>query len=88
MTTYSTNILVSFGMPVFNDLDYLPVALDALLAQSHDNFELIISDDCSTDGSEQVCREYAKKDPRIRYIRQTTNLGISRNLEFLLKEAH
>jgi len=78
--------LVSIGMPVFNDRQFLAPALDALLAQSYENFELIISDDASIDGSEVICREYAARDPRIRYIRQSTNLGISRNMMFLLKQ--
>ncbi len=79
--------LVSIGMPVFNDLAFLRQALDSLLNQSYRNFELIISDDCSTDGSGALCEEYARLDARIRYIRQTKNMGISRNMEFLLKQA-
>jgi len=78
--------LVSIGMPVFNDKQFLAPALEALLAQSYSHFELIISDDGSTDGSEAICREYAAKDPRIRYIRQPENLGISRNMMFLLAQ--
>ncbi|HVU98933.1 MAG TPA: glycosyltransferase family A protein [Puia sp.] len=74
-------------MPVFNDKLFLIKALDSLLSQSFRDFELIISDDCSTDGSGALCEEYAKRDPRIVYIRQTKNIGISRNMEFLLKQA-
>lgn len=79
--------LVSIGMPVFNDKQFLTQALEALAAQSYSNCELIISDDCSTDGSEAICLEFAARDSRIRYIRQPTNLGISRNMMFLLAEA-
>ncbi len=79
--------LVSIGMPVFNDKQFLAPSLEALLAQSYTNFELIISDDGSTDGSEAICREYAARDPRIRYLRQPINLGISRNMMFLLEQA-
>ena len=78
--------LVSIGMPVFNDKPFLAPAIDALLAQTYTNFELIISDDGSTDGSEKICRDYAARDPRIRYIRQPKTLGISRNMTFLLGE--
>jgi glycosyltransferase involved in cell wall biosynthesis len=78
---------VSIGMPVFNDRLFIRKAIDSLLAQSFTDFELILSDDCSTDGSADICRVYASRDSRIRYIRQEKNLGISRNMEFLLREA-
>ncbi len=83
----NNNIKVSIGMPVFNDKQFLSKALDSILAQTFTNFELIISDDGSTDGSETICLEYAKKDNRIKYIRQKTNLGISRNMNFLLSKS-
>jgi len=79
--------LISIGMPVYNDITFLPRSLNSLLSQSYTNFELIISDDFSTDGSEIICREYANKDNRIRYIRQVSNIGISKNMSFLLNEA-
>lgn len=78
---------VSIGMPVYNDKSFLKEALDSILSQTYTNFELIISDDFSTDGSTDTCIEYAEKDKRIRYIRQVKNIGISKNMEFLLKEA-
>jgi len=80
-------IMVSIGMPVFNDKQFLAKSIESLLNQSFINFELIISDDCSTDGSDIICRYYAKQDNRIKYIRQLSNLGISRNMEFLLANA-
>jgi glycosyltransferase involved in cell wall biosynthesis len=79
--------LVSIGMPVFNDKFFLIKALESIVNQSYIHFELILSDDCSTDGSAQVCQDYALKDKRIKYIRQTQNIGISRNMEFLLRQA-
>lgn len=74
-------------MPVFNDKKFLKRALDSLLVQTHRDFELIISDDGSTDGSEEICKEYVHADPRIQYIRQAQNMGISKNMEFLLSKA-
>jgi len=53
--------------------------LDSLLAQEFEDFELIISDNASTDATQQICLEYASKDPRIRYHRNKTNLGSVRN---------
>jgi len=80
--------LVTIGMPVYNDKLFLRKSLESIINQSYSNFEFIISDDCSTDGSAQVCEEYASKDPRIKYIRQNHNIGISRNMEFLLQQAN
>jgi len=80
--------MISIGLAVYNDEKFLREALDSLLAQSHENFKLLISDDCSTDGSNEICEEYAARDKRIQYFRQTTNLGISRNMEFLLAKAN
>ncbi|RLA01031.1 MAG: glycosyltransferase family 2 protein [Gammaproteobacteria bacterium] len=58
------------------------------MSQSFENFELIISDNASTDNTEHICREYADRDSRIRYIRQPQNLGAGANLLFVLDEAH
>lgn len=79
--------LVSVGMPVFNGEKYIRESLDSLLGQTFTDFELLISDNASTDGTETICREYAGRDSRIRYIRQERNLGIAANFEFVLKES-
>lgn len=71
--------LVSIGMPVYNGERYIRQALDSLLAQDYANFELIISDNVSTDGTQGICLEYAARDERIRYYRNETNLGALRN---------
>jgi glycosyltransferase involved in cell wall biosynthesis len=78
---------LSIGLPVYNGEQYLPEALDALLGQTFTDFELIISDNASTDRTEEICREYARRDPRIRYIRQRTNIGIDPNHWFLTQQA-
>lgn len=78
---------VSIGMPVFNDLPFIEKALISILRQTWQDFELIISDDGSSDGSMDVCLRYAALDPRIRFIRQPENLGISRNMRFLYDQA-
>lgn len=66
---------VSIGMPVYNAESYLSQAIDSLLAQTYADFEIIISDNASTDQTEAICRDYAKRDPRISYVRQQENLG-------------
>jgi glycosyltransferase involved in cell wall biosynthesis len=78
---------VSIGMPVFNGEKFIREALDSLLAQTFTDFELIISDNASTDGTEAICREYAATDARIRYVRQVKNLGAIANFKFVLDEA-
>jgi glycosyltransferase involved in cell wall biosynthesis len=80
-------ILISVGMPVYNGEKYIREALDSAFSQTHANIELIISDNASEDNTEEICREYAKKDPRIRYIRQTENRGIFFNSHFVVQEA-
>lgn len=70
---------VSIGLPVYNGERYLAAALDSLLAQTHQDFELIVSDNASTDRTEQIARDYAARDPRIRYSRNETNIGAPRN---------
>jgi glycosyltransferase involved in cell wall biosynthesis len=71
--------IVSVGLPVYNGENYLSDALDSLLAQTFADFELILSDNASTDGTEAICREYAKKDSRIRFFRSETNYGAAWN---------
>jgi glycosyltransferase involved in cell wall biosynthesis len=70
---------VSIGLPVYNGENYLAETLDSILAQTFRAFELIISDNASTDGTEAICRKYAAADPRIRYFRNAENLGAARN---------
>jgi len=70
---------VTVGLPVFNGEKYLAGALACLQGQDHEDFEVVISDNASTDGTESICREYAGKDRRIRYYRNPANLGASRN---------
>ena len=78
---------VSVGLPVYNGADYLEEALDSLLDQTFEDFELIISDNASTDGTEAICRAYALCDARIRYMRSTTNRGAAANYNLVLETA-
>jgi glycosyltransferase involved in cell wall biosynthesis len=78
---------VSIGMPVYNGAKYIKEALDSLLAQTYTDFELIISDNASTDSTQAICEEYASKDNRIRYIRQNENIGAVKNFQFVLDES-
>ena len=80
-------VLITIGMPVYNDRLFIVETLHSILNQSFKKFKLIISDDCSTDGSGDICLEYAKNDSRITYIRQENNIGISKNMQYLLSLA-
>ena len=71
--------LVSIGLPVYNGKKYLVQALDALLAQDLEDFELIISDNASEDATGEIAKAYAARDGRIRYYRNERNLGLARN---------
>jgi glycosyltransferase involved in cell wall biosynthesis len=77
---------VTIGIPVFNDVKFIKQCLDSLLNQTYNNIEIIISDDQSTDGSNLICEQYASNHHNIHYFRQPLNLGISRNMEFLLSK--
>ena len=78
-TTTDSIPRVSIGLPVYNGENFLADALDALLAQTFEDFEIIISDNASTDRTAGICQEYAARDPRIRYVRNTENIGAARN---------
>jgi glycosyltransferase involved in cell wall biosynthesis len=70
---------VSIGMPVFNSERYIEQALDSILAQSCEDFELLIVDNRSTDRTFEICQVYAARDPRIRCIRHRQNYGVVHN---------
>lgn len=78
---------VSIGMPIYNDVKYVRDALESLLSQSFTDFELVISDNASTDGSSAICEEYARRDLRIKYIRQGQNMGAAANFNMVLNKA-
>lgn len=78
---------LSIGLPVYNGQSYLSESLDALLGQNYDEFELIISDNASSDATAEICRSYEQEDSRVRYIRQPRNLGAAANHTFVLHQA-
>lgn len=66
---------VSIGIPVYNGEQYLEETLQSLLTQSFQDFEIVISDNASTDSTEKICLTYAERDDRIRYYRSDSNKG-------------
>lgn len=73
--------LVSIIMPAYNCEAYISEAIESVLAQTYDNFELIICDDCSRDGTKEILLSYEKKDSRLKVIFNSENQGtaLSRN---------
>ena len=78
---------LTVGLPVYNGERFLAESLDALLGQTYEDFELIISDNASTDGTAGICHRYVKQDSRIRYIRQPSNIGCAPNHNFVIRQA-
>lgn len=70
-----TQPLVSIGMPVYNGEKTIERALDSLIAQNYSNLEIIISDNASTDATEDICKRYVQKDSRVSYNRTKKNFG-------------
>ena len=79
--------LVSIGMPIYNGEKYLRRALDSLLSQQYDNFEIIISDNGSTDSTAEICKKYASLDPRIKVKVNELNAGSFINFLIVLKKS-
>jgi glycosyltransferase involved in cell wall biosynthesis len=78
---------ISIGLPVYNGEKYIQNAIESLLDQTFMNFELIISDNHSTDNTELICLKFLEKDKRIRYIKQSYNIGPVANFRAVLEEA-
>ena len=73
------NPRVSIGLPVYNGARFLRTTIESILKQTFEDFELIIADNASNDTTEEICREYAAKDRRIRYYRNPENIGAAPN---------
>lgn len=78
---------VSIGLPVFNGQEYLKETINSILNQTFSDFELIISDNASDDQTAKICETYVKQDKRIRYLKQSKNIGWIKNYEFTLENA-
>jgi glycosyltransferase involved in cell wall biosynthesis len=79
--------LVSVGLPVFNGEAFLEETLESILGQRFADFELIISDNASTDRTAEICQAFAARDPRIRYFRNRTNLGAVKNYNIVYERS-
>jgi len=82
-----TEPALTIGMPVYNGERYIEQAIDSLLAQTFTDLELLIADNASTDRTPEICGAYARRDPRVRYVRHERNLGVFPNTEFVMRRA-
>jgi glycosyltransferase involved in cell wall biosynthesis len=79
--------VLSIGVPVYNDAEHIGHALQSLLDQDFRDYELVVSDNCSTDGTLEICQEFARRDSRIRLVRHNVNRGLAYNWNFLAENA-
>lgn len=78
------NPKISIGIPVYNGEKFLVSTIESVLEQTFKDFEVIVSDNSSSDNTKTICKEYEIKDSRVRYMRQTTNIGGYNNYKFVL----
>ncbi|MGD9974262.1 MAG: glycosyltransferase family 2 protein [Desulfatirhabdiaceae bacterium] len=79
--------LVTIGIPTYNRANLVGNAIESALKQDYVNIELIVSDNASNDVTETICKKYSMIDPRIKYFKQTKNIGMTFNFAEVLKKA-
>lgn len=72
--------LISIVLPVYNGERFLRASIDSVIAQTYQNWELLVVDDCSTDSTAEIVQGYVQQDPRVKYFRNEKNLRLPRNL--------
>lgn len=77
----------TIGIPTYKRADRLPRCLQSVVAQDYPNLEIVISDNASPDATKDVCAGFARTDPRIRYMRQDSNIGSTANFNAVLAAA-
>lgn len=79
--TISKEPKITIHIPVYNGENYLEIEIDSLLQQTYTDFELLITDNCSTDSTGEICQRYATQDPRVRYHLNAENIGSNANFD-------
>ncbi len=86
--THTRTPLITIAFPIYNgESRNLSEVFDSMISQTYKNFELIISDNASTDRTSEICEDYSSKDSRIKYFKHGVNIGASRNFFRLLELA-
>jgi glycosyltransferase involved in cell wall biosynthesis len=80
--------LVSIGIPVYNAESTITACIESALSQNYANFEILISDNASSDATSEICKNFQNKDGRIRYFRQEQNIGALSNFHFVLEKSN
>jgi len=83
----STETLVTIGLPVYNGESTVAAAIRSVLDQQYERLELVISDNASQDGTEEICRDHARSDARVSYHRQRENIGLLNNFRYVVNHA-
>jgi|GEM_PF-493512 len=81
------NLKLSICLATFNRANFLAITLDSILSQLNSDCEIVISDNASTDNTEEIVTKYASQCNRLRYMKQETNLGFDRNFDFMVEVA-
>jgi len=85
MPELTSQPILSVGLPIYNGENYMRDPIDSILNQTYKDFELIISDNASTDATQEICEDYSRRDSRIRYYRNEGNLGVTYNFNRVFK---
>ena len=80
--------LISIILPVYNGETYLAKSIESCLKQTYSKIELIIVNDCSTDKTVEISKNYAKKDTRIKIVNNKTNQRLPSSLKYTKSIAH
>ena len=83
----NSNNLVSVVMSTYNNEDSIATAISSLVNQSYKNIEILIMDDASTDNTYNICKKFEKISPIVKIFRNQDNLGLTKSLNILIKEA-
>jgi len=79
MASISSSPRLTVGLPVYNGDAFVAEAIESIIGQTFADWKLIICDNASTDRTGEICRDFAKRDSRIRYVRNEENIGLTRN---------
>ena len=86
-TETAKQVKLTIGIPVYNGEKFLEEKITSILNQDFTDFELIISDNASTDSTKEICSKFAANDKRVRFFSHKKNLGVNWNFDFILKKA-
>lgn len=85
--TVTERPLVSIGMPVYNEEEFIAESVSAILDQDYPNLEIIISDNGSTDATAEICEKLVATDPRVHLHRYRENAGVNANFHYVFNHA-